>query len=61
MLSIDFVKISNSIYRQVNISVSRSISRFIDLAILGGVTNRVASIYSSCNNTFYYVSMTCLF
>ena len=35
MLSIDFVKISNSIYRQVNISESRSISRFIDLAILG--------------------------
>ena len=53
MLSIDFVKISNSIYKQVNISESGSISRFIDSAILGGVTNRVASIYSSCNNARY--------
>jgi len=35
MLSIDFVKISNSIYRQVNISEGGSISRFIDSAILG--------------------------
>jgi len=35
MLSIDFVKISNSIYRQVNISESGSISRFIDSVILG--------------------------
>jgi len=35
MLSIDFVKISNSIYRQVNISESGSISRFIDSAFLG--------------------------
>ena len=35
MLSIDFVKISSSIYRQVNISESGSIYRFIDSAILG--------------------------
>jgi len=35
MLSIDFVKIPNSINRQVNISESGSISRFIDSAILG--------------------------
>ena len=35
MLSIDFVKISNSIYRQVNISESGSISRIIDSAISG--------------------------
>ena len=35
MLSIDFIKIMNSIYRQVNISESGSISKFIDSAILG--------------------------
>jgi len=35
MLSINFVKISNSIYRRVNISENGSISRFIDSAILG--------------------------
>jgi len=35
MLSIDFVKISNSNYRPVNISENGSISIFIDSAILG--------------------------
>ena len=35
LYAINFVLISNSIYRQVNISESGSISRFIDSAILG--------------------------
>jgi len=55
ILSIDFVNISNSIYRQVNITETGSISRFIDSAIFFGgwpIALRLFIVHVIINNTW---------